>query len=305
MSPSEVEGGAEGHLTADEVDEIILSVKGEDVIIVGGQALGIWTLLLLDAETIDAIGGPVTSQDMDYFASRKIASTLAERLGGRVVYADPSDVGTPQSAIVLYERGGREIQIDIMSRLAGLSNKNVSEDYMEVGYGPTDDGGTIKVLSPLQILKTRISGIMTLRRRDPSAVRQMRISALVLTTFIERRLNQVLKVEEDREIGSANGDPAEILRTLRKDTQDLIREMIDIGRGSEMDGIFLQYDVDLLEMAGNLADHPAWHPQFAEHQIRKAVAYGIDQRESRIAERERRAPGYLNAPLGAPPKGLS
>lgn len=293
------------HLSADEVDEIILSVQGEDVIIVGGQALGIWVKLLLDERTIRKIGGPATSKDMDYFGGRQIASVLSEKLGGRVVYADLSDVGTPQSAIVIYERSGREIQIDIMARLAGLSNKEVSQQYMEVGYGDEEEGESIKVLSPLQVLKTRISGIMTLRRRDPSAIRQMRISALVLAAFIERRLDRILTAEADIEAGIDPEESADALPALRREAQTFIVEMIKIGRGSEMDGIFLKYDVDLLEMAGDLADHPAWHPQFAEHQIRNAVAFGIKQRESRISERERRAPGYLDAPLGAPPKGLS
>lgn len=94
------------HLSEERVDEIILSAGGTEAILVGGQALGIWVDLLIDPGRLDELGGPVTSKDVDFFGSRHLARALADHLGGRVVQPDPGHVGTPEAAVVLYERDG-------------------------------------------------------------------------------------------------------------------------------------------------------------------------------------------------------
>jgi hypothetical protein len=64
-----------------------------------------------------------------------------------------------------------------------------------------------------------------------------------------------------------------------------------------MDRIFIDHGVDLLEHTLRLSDHPGWHKIFAEKQIVKAATEGIERRATRIAERERKNPGFSTPKL--------
>jgi hypothetical protein len=77
-------------------------------------------------------------------------------------------------------------------------------------------------------------------------------------------------------------------RTAVEEAQDLVHEFIRIGSAPLNDPILHLHGVDILAHAAQLADHPAWHPDFAEHQIRRACARFTEKRDQRIAEARRR-----------------
>jgi hypothetical protein len=273
------------HLSAERVDEIILSAGGTEAILVGGQALGIWVDLLIDPDRLDELGGPVTSKDVDFFGSRHLARELADHLGGRVVEPDPEHVGTPEAALVLYERDGETIQIDIMGRLAGLSNKEIENGWIEQPYGQETDQVLIRILAPMEILLSRIANVTVLRRGTPGAIRQLRIAPHVVEAFIRQRLDAMLDPDNQ-------ADP-DLIRVLRRIAQGAIRKLIHFGRAPELDRIYLDHGVDLIAHAWALSDHPAWDPKFVEHQMLGAAEEGAAQRARRIEERTRKDPGFL------------
>ena len=271
-------------LSADLVDEIIVSAGDTEAILIGGQALGIWADLLLDPELIDDLGGPITSKDVDFFGTEALAMELARRLGGRIRVPDADDVATPEAAIILFERKAKTIQVDILGRLSGLSNREVENGWVGLPYGTGEDVLIIRVMSPMGVLRSRISNIVTLKRSDPNALRQLRVAPYVVEAYIRQRLDGILSPR--------NTGNTEIKASLRAGAQDTIKELIRHGRSHELDRIYLDHGVDLLAHALALADHPAWEPRFAEFQVRKAASDGITRREKRIAERERKDPGF-------------
>ncbi|MCA9770856.1 MAG: hypothetical protein KC466_00520 [Myxococcales bacterium] len=275
------------HLPEQLVQEVILSVGDTEAILIGGQALGLWADQLLDPEQLDELGGPVTSKDVDFFGTVDLARDLAQVFGGRVEIPDMDHVNTPEAAIVLYERDGRTVQIDILGCLAGLSNAEVQEGWVDLPYGSGEDEVVIRVMAPMEVLRSRISNIVILRRRDPNAIRQLRLSPHVVEAYIRQQLDRILSVRPE--------DEPDLIKGLQRSTQDLIRELIQHGRSQELDRIYLDHGVDLLAHALALSDHPAWEPRFADFQIRKAASDGITRRERRIAERERKDPGFSSA----------
>lgn len=283
------------HLPEELVQEVMVSVGNTEAILIGGQALGLWTDQLLSPEQLDDLGGPVTSKDVDFFGTVDLARDLARVLRGRIEIPDADHLNTPEAAIVLYERDGRTVQIDILGRLAGLSNAEVQEGWVELPFGSGDDEVIIRVIAPMEILRSRISNIITLKRRDPSAIRQLRLSPHVVEAYIHQQLDRILSVRPE--------DEPDLIKGLQRSTQDLIREMIRHGRSHELDRIYLDHGVDLLAHALALSDHPAWEPRFAEFQVRKAASDGITRREKRIAERERKDPGFSS--VRASPKADS
>jgi hypothetical protein len=274
-------------LSADVVDEIIVSAGGTEAILIGGQAIGIWADLLLDPHLIDELGGPITSKDVDFFGTEALAKELARRLGGRIRVPDADDVATPEAAIILFERNAKTIQVDILGRLAGLSNREVENGWVGLPYGTGEDELTIRVMSPMGVLRSRISNIVTLKRSDPNALRQLRAAPHVVEAYIRQRLDGILS--------SKNAGNTDIQSSLRAGAQDTIKELIRHGRSHELDRIYLDHGVDLLAHALALADHPAWEPRFAEFQIRKSATEGEERRRTRIAERERKNPGFASA----------
>jgi hypothetical protein len=274
-------------LSADLVDEIIVSAGGTEAILIGGQAIGIWADLLLDPHLIDELGGPITSKDVDFFGTESLARELAARLGGRIRVPDPDDVATPEAAIILFERNAKTIQVDILGRLSGLSNREVENGWVGLPYGTGEDELIIRVMSPMGVLRSRISNIVTLKRSDPNALRQLLAAPYVVEAYIRQRLDGILS--------PMNTENTDIQGGLRAGAQDTIKELIRHGRSHELDRIYLDYGVDLLAHALALSDHPAWEPRFAEFQVRKAASDGITRREKRIAERERKEPGFSSA----------
>jgi hypothetical protein len=274
-------------LSADLVDEIIVSAGDTEAILIGGQALGIWADLLLDPHLIEELGGPITSKDVDFFGTESLARELAARLGGRIRVPDPDDVATPEAAIILFERNAKTIQVDILGRLSGLSNREVENGWVGLPYGTGEDELIIRVMSPMGVLRSRISNIVTLKRSDPNALRQLRAAPYVVEAYIRQRLDGILS--------PMNTENTDIQGGLRAGAQDTIKELIRHGRSHELDRIYLDHGVDLLAHALALSDHPAWEPRFAELQVRKAASDGITRREKRIAERERKDPGFSSA----------
>lgn len=272
------------------VREVIWSAAGTNAVLVGGQALGVWVDLLLDPDLIDDLGGPVTSKDVDFFGNVEVANELAKRLDGRVVIPGPDHVNTPEAAIVLYERHGISYQIDILGRLAGLTEREINDGWVEIPHGEGEDEIVVRVLAPIEIMRSRIANIVILRRDDPGAVRQLRISPHIVEAYIRQQLDALI----DPEIG---GDK-DRLKGLQNSTQDMIREVIRIGRNPEMDRLFIDHGLDLLACALKLAGHPAWHPTFNERQIVNAATEGIERRAIRIAERERKSPGFAASRTG-------
>lgn len=277
-------------LPAEVAAEVILAAGGTDAVLVGGQALGIWVDLLLAPDIIDKLGGPVTSKDVDFFGNVDLAHELAHHLGGRVCRPDADHVTTPEAAIVLYERGNKSYQIDILGRLAGLTEAEVRNGWIELPYGDGGDEVVVRVMAPFEVLLSRIANIVILGRNSPNALRQLHIATHVVEAYIKDLL--------DRIIDPATQERADIRKGMQRNTQDLIRALVNAGRSYELDRIFLDYGVDLLAHALNLAYHPGWHPIFAQKQIIEASNEGIEKRASRIAERERKKPGFSAVNLG-------
>lgn len=184
------------------------------------------------------------------------------------------------------------MQIDILGCLAGLSNAEVQEGWVDLPYGSGEGEVVIRVMAPMEVLRSRISNIVILKRRDPNAIRQLRLSPHVVEAYIRQQLGRILSVRPE--------DDPDLMKGLQRSAQDLIRELIRHGRSQELDRIFLDHEVDLLAHARNLADHPAWEPRFAEFQVRRASTQGTERRRTRIAERVKEGPRLLLCPPPRP-----
>lgn len=185
------------------------------------------------------------------------------------------DVVTPNSAAIDIKLRGKHYTIDFLHSIAGLDTEimrkraQILEEPLAV-EGSFSRDTEVRLLHPVDVLISRIAGITILKRMDPGAQRQLTAAPIVLREFIRELLDI--------------GDQDAI-----KEARDAVREFIRIGSAHFNDPILDIYGIDIIAHAAQLAGHPAWHPNFAEHQIRRACVRFAEKRDRRIAEARRRA----------------
>ena len=256
--------------------EILLAAERIDSIVVGGQALNIWGEHFYSRAHEDLAGfAPFTSKDIDFFGNAAAARTLADRLKAHVQVPDPFHIGTPNSAIVKVVVDGQTYVVDFIDHVLGIdTGRMVSRAPILSLPLPTSTGSRdteVRLLHPLDVLKTRIVGITILNRTDDTAKRQMGAAPIVAREYIR----DLLEIS-DQDDGA------------KSVAQDLVRELIHLGSAPDQDPIFRDLRIDLLDAAADLADHPAWDPRFAQHQIREAIEREKRRRDRRLQETRRR-----------------
>lgn len=256
--------------------QILIGAESLDSIVVGGQALNMWgEHFFHKAQGELRAYAPFQSKDIDFFGDATVAAELARILEADLMIPSRDDVVTPNSAAIRVGLRGKHYIIDFLHSVAGLDTEVMRKRAQILKEPLAVRGGTrrdteVRLLHPVDVLISRIAGVTLLKRRDTGALRQLAAAPIVLREFIR----ELLEIGDEDAIEEA---------------QDAVREFIRIGGAQFNDPIFETHGVDMLAHAAQLADHPAWHPDFAEHQIRRACERATGKRDRRIAEAKRRA----------------
>lgn len=264
----------------DLLARILISAETLDSIIVGGQALNIWGEHYFERARDELQEfTPFQSKDIDFFGDAGEAAALARMLEGDLNLPSIDDVATPSSAMIDIKVGERHYVVDFLRAVAGLDTSimKVRASTLEVDL-PDREGvfrkTAVLLLNPLDVLLSRIAGITILKRNDEGALRQLAAAPIILREYIRELLDGT---REDQE--------------ALKDAQDAVREFIAVGGDDFNDVILSEFGIDILAEAIKLAEHQAWDPRFAEHQIRKSCADAVERRDRRIEESRRRRAG--------------
>ncbi len=174
-----------------------LSRQKEPVILVGGHAVNVWALSYQDrlGEQLAPLR-PLTSADMDVFATRNALIGLHEDLGGKLLLSGPREI-TDGTLIIGVEPNTREL--DVLRSVHGLAKLDAqSAITMEVcGYA-------VPVLFPHLLLQAKVANALKLDQRDRQDVKHIKIMVLVLREFLQEVV-----------VGAAPGKERHALRLLR------------------------------------------------------------------------------------------
>lgn len=181
--------------------------------------------------------GPYTSKDLDYFGYRAAAQKLADAIGGTVRIPHGDD-HTPQTAVVTAMLAGRNIEIDFLSTVKGVSPLSLERQAVEllltVRAGARAGELRVPIMHPLHCLQSRLANVVDLGRRTDLARRQLEASTIVLRAYLcemvddgrHRHVTGVLKSLHDYLLTDLTGckahmemrnDPASILDTFQGD----------------------------------------------------------------------------------------
>jgi hypothetical protein len=160
------------HLSADEVARVLELVRDADAVVVGGQSMAIWARHYSDYNSEIAKIYTMSSEDVDFYGSRKAAENFAAKLGNAKILIPDLDDHGPNSAQVIGLIGNREIRVDFLHSILGVDATSIKNNVITLTGERSDNGETlaIAVLHPLDCYRSRLSNINDLKRTNVHSI---------------------------------------------------------------------------------------------------------------------------------------
>ncbi len=161
------------------------------MILVGGQAVALWTVYLQDQLEHAVMPAEVVSSDLDLLGVARDAQRAAELLGGRV-YLSRWEDRTPLTGVALFLDGdGHERRLDVMHGIHGMRSDDIRDTAIEVDVR-LDDGRRVPVwvMHPERCMESRVYNSVLANKQTDLAWRQLRASILCARAFSELLLDE-------------------------------------------------------------------------------------------------------------------
>lgn len=275
---------------------------GEDLLIVGGQALNFWAERFPDCTDLEA-HQPYASKDMDVFGKVAAARRFAKSIGGKVLERDPNNPVAFVEAVVALDEGDRQTSIDFLNYVLGTKPADVIKHAVEFEVPvPEDDRQgdgrpdviRFRVMHPLHVLQSRIANVEKLEAGAPPHSstsnatpprprrRQANAAPIILREYVEDRLR-----EGDRK--EAQGTLLQLAYWLRHEgarshlstDNDPLRILRDFEADVRLDERWLRFNlapaVAGVERSRALANRAVHGPSQAEPEIDSLAAKPVDR----------------------------
>jgi hypothetical protein len=147
---------------------------GEDVTLVGGQAVALWEHLL---------GLPIATEtiDIDFLGDAAQARDLADALGYRCRIPDAQDP-TPKTAILIDDAG--VVVADFLAYVAGLNETDILRRRVRIAAG---NAHSFYVLHPFDCVASRLANIALMSSKSgPRGYDQLRAAIRVCYAYLIR-----------------------------------------------------------------------------------------------------------------------
>jgi hypothetical protein len=174
------------HLTEDQVAKVLGLIHEADAVVVGGQCMAIWARFYADYDEQITKIYTMSSEDVDFYATRKAAEEFAQKLdNARLYIPDPDDHG-PNSAKVVGTVGGREIKVDFLHSIKGVDHAALKKNVLTLTgtLSDSDDEITIQLMHPIDCFRSRLSNINDLHRKDVHSISTAKACILVLDGLV-------------------------------------------------------------------------------------------------------------------------
>lgn len=275
---------------------------GEDLLIVGGQALNFWAERFPDCTDLEA-HQPYASKDMDVFGKVAAARRFAKSIGGKVLERDPNNPVAFVEAVVALDERDRQTSIDFLNYVLGTKPADVVKHAVEfeVPVPEADRQGhgrpaviRFRVMHPLHVLQSRIANVEKLEVGAPPHSststatpqrprrRQANAAPIILREYVEDRLR-----EADRK--EAQGTLLKLAYWLRHEgarshlstDNDPLRILKDFEADVRLDERWLQFNlapaITGVERSRALANRGVHGPSQAEPEIDPLAAKPADR----------------------------
>jgi hypothetical protein len=167
----------------------VLQAAGEDVVLVGGQALAFW----MDRFGIRQPGDlPAVSRDVDFF-TRDAANTaplraFAQAIRGRANALPPEAITALVGNAVAAAGEDSVYNVDLLHSVVGLTRAEIDDNAVRVRIGGVPH--PVRVMHPLDVLQSRSANLHELREKQDDLGRlQLRLAIEVARCFLELEMD--------------------------------------------------------------------------------------------------------------------
>jgi hypothetical protein len=196
-------------LSLEEAERIIALldevVREPNVVLIGGQAVAIWTAYLQSRLTDGLVAAHVVSGDIDFLGNRDDAQRAAKILGGRVKLAKWEDRTTLEGVATFLDSEGHERRMDFLQSAYGMNSEDIKKTAIEVDLLVGEDREVhVWVMHPERCMESRFHNSALTKKQTDLAWRQLRasipcaraFSQLLLDERGEAAVRDVLKLNE-------------------------------------------------------------------------------------------------------------
>jgi len=169
-------------ITPREVLDQLLCAAGDDLVLVGGQALAFWVHrygLVLPGDVV------AVSADTDFLASsaadRAAVLRMAAALQGKTQFPSRRALTALVGQAVLDINDDEFINVDVVFRVIGLTQEAVRKRAVRVEF----DNTSFVVMHPLDVLRSRLANLHQLvEKQNPKGVMQLALAIDVARQFL-------------------------------------------------------------------------------------------------------------------------
>lgn len=173
-----------------DISSFLKTTGSLDQLIVGGQAVALWTKIYAGELRRADKGMLAVSKDLDFHGTRADARELGKKLKTAPLFAG-MDEATPSIAVLTAKIGARKFGIDIINNVLGVDHRSLRKLTIQVEIELADRTLVrINLLHPAACLISRATNILSpaTARRDPLAFRQMTAAMDVAKAHIRASL---------------------------------------------------------------------------------------------------------------------
>jgi hypothetical protein len=181
-------------LSLEEAQRIIARVeevvRERRVVLVGGQAVAIWTAYLHSRLT-DVLIAQVASSDLDFLGNADDVRLAGQLLGGAVQVSKWEDRTTLAGVALFLDSEGHQRRLDFMQSAYGMSSEDVRNTAIEVSLF-LDEGKRLPiwVMHPERCMESRVHNSTLANKQTDLAWRQLRASILCARAFSQLLLDE-------------------------------------------------------------------------------------------------------------------
>ncbi len=166
-------------------------VREQHVVLVGGQAVSIWTgqlQHLLDGRLTPA---QIISGDIDFLGNAADVQLAADLLGGRARLTRWEDRTTLTGVAIFLDSDGHERRLDFLQSPYGMNAEDVRNTAIEIDLVlPASRQVPVWVMHPERCMESRVHNSALANKQTDLAWRQLRASILCARAFSQLLLDE-------------------------------------------------------------------------------------------------------------------
>lgn len=169
-------------VTPPELVGDLIRAAGEEMVLVGGQALGFW---LQRFDLVLPAGLPAISSDTDFLArsaaDRDAVQRFARILGGSTFYPNERALTALVGQAYLDINDEEFLNVDVLFQVFGIDADAVRERAVRAEM----DGQAVRVMHPLHVLRSRLANLYKLaQKQNPKGVMQLSMAIDMAREFV-------------------------------------------------------------------------------------------------------------------------